>query len=57
MEQYESEEGNIQEIVMDIVLKVFDVMNLKDRNLGSVCPQKLVDEYNRNTDINTNKRV
>ena len=46
IKQYESTEVDIQKTVHELILQQFSVMGGERRGLGSVCCQRLIDQYN-----------
>ena len=46
IEQYECQGQNSEEILNDIILKQFKSMDAENRGVGSLCPERLIKEYN-----------
>ena len=49
VEQYRSTEGDIGEIVSELILRQFSAMGGESKCIGSVFSQALIDSYNETT--------
>ena len=58
MEQYECPGKNSEEIFNEIILEKFDRINkLKNGDAGSLCPPRLINDYNETMGIKTKTKI